>query len=377
MIGIRISSPLVDEVVSCFDASISVFAADFPPFRPSPLFRSAHVQTLGAFLVRGRQTKYNAVKHLVPLSDGDRLVIHDDKPENWAAGDRIVIMFHGLCGCHRSPYMVRIAGKLQQIGIRTIRVDMRGFGDSTLISKSHMHGGCYQDAVSVIDFVHQLCPLSRISLVGFSIGGNIVLKTLGMWGSESHDNVDSAVAISPPIDLIHCAWNLRRYGNRIYEKYFISRLKAQLSKRRKLVKDLVDNHITPLPNRMIHWDDQFTAPLWGYSGAREYYEDASSGPLLDRINVPTVILTSQDDPVIPFSMFDRHSFSGYVELVSTQHGGHLGFLGQGEDPDRHWMDWRICQWIKSLDHEFAMDIQLRSRPAKSNGQRIRVLSQRV
>lgn len=310
--------------------------------------------------MRGRKSQYTAVKHLVHLKDGDRLVIHDDRPEQWREGDRIAILFHGLCGCHLSPYVVRSSVRLREAGIRTIRVDMRGFGDSMLISKSHLHGGCYPDAISVIDFVHQLSPLSRISLIGFSIGGNIILKTLGVWGDESHDNVDSAVAVSPPIDLVHCSWNLRQRGNRIYETYFMNRLKTQLSKRRKLVKDLVDNQITPLPTRMIHWDDQFTAPCWGYRGAREYYEDASSAPVLDRISVPTVILTAEDDPVVPFAMFGEHSMSNYVELVSTRRGGHLGFIGQADvDPDRHWMDWRIQQWITSLDGEFAAKRQLR------------------
>jgi hypothetical protein len=98
---------------------------------------------------------------------------------------------------------------------------------------------------------------------------------------------------------------------------------------------------------------------------------------LERVNVPTIILTSQDDPVIPFSMFNKHSFSNFIELIPTTHGGHLGFIGPGQDPDRHWMDWRICQWIGSLDKEFASKIQLPSKPVVTNNRRIRVLSQRV
>ena len=329
---------------------LAVIIADYPPFRPLRLMSSAHLQTVGAYLIKGQQSEYNAAKHVVYLDDGDRLVIHDDKPASWITGDRIAILFHGLCGCHFSPYVVRAADKLRREGIRTIRVDMRGFGDSTLISKSHLHGGCYQDAISIVDFVHRLSPFSKISLVGYSIGGNVILKTLGIWGDDSHKYVDSAIAVCPPVDLIHCAWNLGRQGNRIYESYFMSQLKSQLSKRRRLVKDLVDNQISPLPTRLVHWDDQFTAPCWGYRGARDYYQDASSGPVLGRIRVPTIILTAQDDPVVPFEMFENFSRSDWIELISPKRGGHLGFIGQGlRDPDRHWMDWRICQWITSLD----------------------------
>lgn len=311
---------------------------------------SGHVQTLGAFLMPGRQSDYQAKKHVVPLHDGDRLVIHDDKPADWVVGGRIVILIHGLCGEHRSPYVVRASDKLRHRGVRTIRVDLRGFGDSTLISRSHLHGGCYQDAMSVVEFVHRLSPRSSIGLVGFSIGGNIVLKTLGVWGDEFPGYVDSAVAVSPPIDLIHCTWNLRRGTNRLYESYFMKRIKSQLTRRRRMVKNLVDNQIKYLPSRLIHWDDQFTAPCWGYRGAREYYEDCSSGPVLDRVRVPTVILTAQDDPVVPYTMFDNFSMSKFIELVSTKHGGHLGFIGRtSHDPDRFWMDWRICDWVTSLD----------------------------
>lgn len=319
--------------------------------------KSAHAQTLGAFFFRGNQARHRAVKHTVPLADGDRLVIHDDEPSSWITGDRIAILFHGLCGCHSSPYVVRTASKLCKRGIRTIRVDMRGFGDSALISRSHLHGGYYPDAMTVVDYIHRISPLSKISLVGFSVGGNVIMKTMAVWGSEHPECVDSAVAISPPVDLVHCSWNLRQRGNRIYEAYFMKRLKAQLSRRRRLVKGLVDTGVTPLPDRLIHWDDRFTAPCWGYSGAMEYYADASSATMLDEVSIPTIILTAQDDPIVPFSMYQKYPMSNYIEVVAPKHGGHLGFLAQSQtrDPDRHWMDWRICQWVTSLDEDFATD----------------------
>lgn len=323
---------------------------DFPPFKPKRLLKSGHAQTLGAFLFRGKRSAYQAKKWVVDLHDGDQLVIHDDQPESWITGDRIVILFHGLCGCHSAPYMVRASDKLRRHGIRTIRVDMRGFGESTFVSKSHLHGGCSDDANSVVDYVHRLSPLSKISLVGFSIGGNIVLRTIGNWGELSHSNVDSAIAVCPPIDLVHCASNIRQRGNRIYENYFVRRMSEQVAIRRRKVEGLVDNGLAPLPNRLIHFDDQFTAPCWGYRSALEYYEDASSSPVLSRVAVPTIILTSQDDPVVPFSMFQRSSLSSYIDLVAPPHGGHLGFLSRVQtDPDRHWMDWRICNWIRRLD----------------------------
>ena len=295
-------------------------------------------------------SKHTAVKHIVELFDGDRIVIHDDQPKKWITGDRIVIQLHGLLSSHSSPYMVRVSDKLRRHGIRTIRVDLRGFGDSTLISRSHINGGCSPDLQAVINFVHRLSPLSKISLVGFSIGGNIVLKTVGQWGTEIPRFVDSAIAVSPPIDLNYTMWNLQRFGNRVYEMYMMARLKRALTYRRRHVAGLVDNGLNPIPSRLLQFDDKFTAPIWGFDTAEEYYEDCSSMRLLEDIAIPTIIVASRDDPVVPYEMIANTPVSNYVDFVSTGIGGHLGFISRGvRDPDRYWMDWRISQWIAALD----------------------------
>lgn len=321
----------------------------FPSFYPKRYLKNGHSQTLGAYFLRGKQPVYSAKSYIVDLFDNDRLVIHDDEPESWITGDRIAILLHGLCGYHAAPYMVRAVDKLNRAGIRTIRVDMRGFGDSTFISRSHLHGGGSQDLLSVIRFVNKLSPLSAISLVGFSIGGNIILRTAGKWRSKIEGIVDSAVTICPPVDLIECSGNLRNRGNRLYEKYFIKNLGRQLALRRKSVEGLVDPGMTSIPDRLIHFDDQFTAPSWGYSSALDYYRDSSSGPWLNKIEIPTVIVAAKDDPVVPFSMFSRFEMSTEIELFAPANGGHLGFLaGKSSDPDRHWMDWRICQAIENF-----------------------------
>lgn len=328
----------------------------------------------------GRMPEYKAIKRTVDLPDGDRLIIHDDQPKRWITGDRIAIMLHGLCGCHSSPYIRRTAQKLRRLGVRVIRVDMRGFGDSELISRSHLHGGCSPDLQSVVSFVQELSPLSKISLVGFSLGGNVVLKALGEWGSLVPPEIDSAIAVSPPVDLIHCSWNLRQGGNRIYEEYFMRRLKIRLARRRRLVKNLVGSGINPMPDRLVHFDDQFVAPVFGFNGARDYYETCSAGPLLQHVQVPTIILSSKDDPVVPFEMYDRFPMSSFIELVATDHGGHLGFIGQmpttpgrskrasnyqpEKDLDPYWMDWRICQWVTAIDEASFQYAEVRERLQK-------------
>ena len=312
--------------------------------------QNPHLQTLGAYVIRGKMSDYRAVRHVVTLRDGDRIVVHDDQPKSWITGDRIAILIHGLCGCHSSPYVRRASDKLRRHGIRTFRLDMRGFGVSTLISRAHIHAGLSSDLNDVLEFVTNLSPLSKISLIGFSLGGNIVLKALGEWGFDYPREVDSAVAVSAPVNLAYCSMNLRQNGNRIYDRYFMRLLKSQLAYRRRHVEGLVDNGLNPLPDRLLEFDDRFVAPVHGFRDARDYYEQCSSGPVLHRIEVPTIILAAQDDPIVPFASYDTFSMSRVIERVSTRYGGHLGFLSRGlRDPDRHWMDWRISQWISSLD----------------------------
>ena len=324
--------------------------AEYPLLRPSWWGLNGHVQTLASLFVSGPESGKRPDSYVVPLSDGDRLVIHDDAASSWITGDRIAILIHGLCGSHDSPYMRRIAMRLRRHGIRTIRVDMRGFGASELISRGHLHAGCSSDVLDVIAYVHRLSPLSRISLVGFSLGANIVLKTLCDWADRHPIHVDSAIAVSPPTDLQFCSVNLREFGNRFYEYYFVSRLRQTLARRRQMVLNLKDNGLNPLPDRLVHFDDQFTAPVNGFRGARDYYAKCSTIDRLKQIYISTIIVACEDDPVVPREIFDPGTFSTEIEFVCLKHGGHLGFLGHHHrDPDWHWLDWRICKWLTKLD----------------------------
>ena len=325
-----------------------MLTAQYPPFRPVTLCSDPHLQTIGAAYVRGKMSDYRAVKHLVRLNDDDRLVIHDDQPSTWITGDRIAIMIPGLCGSHASPYMRRTSDKLRRNGIRTIRVDLRGLGDSKFISHNHMYAGCTHDIESVIAKVLQLSPLSKLSLIGYSLGGAILLRLLGEWGNRFPRAVDSAISVSPPIDLLHSSWNLRQRGNRMYDHFFIRQLQEVLTTRRQRVADLVDNGLSPLPNRLLHFDDQFVAPIWGFRSAVDYYEQTSAGPLLDNVSIPTILVAAKDDPIVPFEQYQNWTMSRYVEMVATKQGGHLGFLGRTSDPDRHWLDWRVCHWVTAL-----------------------------
>ncbi|MEZ6096190.1 MAG: alpha/beta fold hydrolase [Pirellulaceae bacterium] len=323
---------------------VCMFVTHYPPFRSYPLLGNPHLQTVLPFFRRARPGGNPTQCHVVHTADNDVLVIHDNTPKKWIVGDRIVVLLHGLCGSHRSNYMRRTAEKLRRNACRTIRIDMRGQGDAKYLSRGHAHAAATGDLASVIQAVQQLSPLSYITLVGFSLGANIVLRLCGEWKDQPPEQVDSVIAVSPPVDLTFCSGNLRQWGNRLYDWYFCSQISHAISDRRQRVPNLIDNGLIRFPSRLVHLDDQFIAPVNGFRGARDYYQAASSGPVLRDISLATLIVASEDDPIVPVSMYDHWVRSADIEFVKVKRGGHLGFLSSTPgDPDRHWLEWRIVR----------------------------------
>jgi predicted alpha/beta-fold hydrolase len=316
-----------------------------PDFRPHPLFRSRHAQTMAAVFLPGRAPPYRAVQHRFAMPDGDQLVLHDDRPESWRRGDRTALLIHGLLGCHGSPYVRRVALKLNARGVRTFRLDLRGCGAGVGLAQRPYHSGRSEDAAEALRHMARLCPGSPATAVGFSLGGNILLKMLGECGDTPPGGLDGAVAACPPIDLPRCIAHLRRPANRMYDRYFLRTLLARLHERMRRTPELAVR-FPRKPRGIEEFDDWYTAPLSGFGRAENYYRLASSAPLLDRIRVPVLLVAAEDDPLIPSQQFAEARRSPTVDLQLTRHGGHLGYLGRrGADPDCWWLDWRIVRWI--------------------------------
>lgn len=318
----------------------------FPPFEPHPLLWNGHLQTLGALLFARSRSRGSGRQHWVALEDGDQIVLHDDRPRGWHAGDRTALLIHGLAGCHQSAYMERIATKLNQRGVRTFRMDLRGCGAGARLARYPYHSGRSEDAGAALAYIARVCPDSPTTLVGFSLGGNIALKLLGELGGEGMGNLDNAIAVSPPADLAACVAAIRRPANRLYEQQFVALLVRLVRQRRGLVPDAPTVEFTRWPRSLPEFDDVFTGPVCGFGTAENYYRRCSSAPLVSRIRIPTVILAARDDPMVPAEVLEGLRLSSSVRLRLTRHGGHLGYVGRRRaDGDRRWMDWRVVDWV--------------------------------
>jgi uncharacterized protein len=315
-------------------------------FRPHLLLRGGHAQTLFAALSEAAPLPCRPRQHILPVPEGDQIVVHDDCPAGWKNGDVCALLIHGLGGCHASPYMVRICHKLYQRGVRVLRMDMRGFGAGMGLARKPGHAGRSEDADAAAQFAHALCPDSPLALIGFSLGANLLLKMLGEWGTSPLAVPVRALAVAPPIDLQACSDNIQRWQRLLYNRFFVRALLRQTRERKTHDSQLAALSLEPPPRTLFQFDDRVTAPLSGFAGAAEYYARSSAAALLQHIRLPTTLLVSADDPVVPAAMFSQVADSDYVRLHTTRRGGHVGYIGRsGVDADRYWLDWRVVEFV--------------------------------
>lgn len=336
---------------NAFRSQLEETLESMEPFRPSWMFRNGHVQTLAGMYVfgprasRDHSSPCTSTASEIVLSDGDRLIYQDDCPADWKPGNRVALLLHGLSGSHASPYVSRIARFLNQKHVRTFRLDWRGCGAGIALARYPYHSGRSDDLFAAITELKIRCPSSPITVVGFSLSGNITLKLLGeaRHGANNPIEVDRAIAVCPPIDLSTTVKSLRKGLTRLYDRYFCRALIRDVRNRHLLRPDAIvpSGWYARLPGTLYEFDDTFTAPVSGFDSAADYYAKSSSNQFLAAIRIPTLIIAAQDDPVIPFHQFQAAEYSPTTKLAAPRHGGHLGFctpLGQ------KWLNRQIVEW---------------------------------
>jgi hypothetical protein len=329
--------------------------ARFPDFQPHPLLLNPHAQTLAGVYLPGSKSTYRATPRYLHMADGDTLVLHDDRPGDWRPGGRVVLLIHGLGGSYQSGYMSRIASKLNQHALRTFRMDMRGFGAGFGLARHPFHGGRSDDLAAAVEYIGRLCPASPVTLVGFSLGAGMIIKLLGELTLEPGNargtsEIDSAVAVCPPLDLLHCSRRMSEPGNRFYNRHFLSLLVSQLHRHRQARPDSGLSALARRPRSVYEFDDLFTGPACGFGTADNYYHQTSAGRFLPHVRLPCLVLKAADDPLVDHDDPRDLDLPACVQWETTVGGGHLGFIARrGLLPDRRWMDWRVVDWVTRFD----------------------------
>ena len=235
-----------------------------------------------------------------------------------------LVAIHGLGGSAESGYMRRTAAQALARGWAVARVNLRNCGGTEAIATSLYNAGQSEDADAVLAAI-DLHGLPRpFALLGFSLGGNIALLYAGRAGDSCR--ADAVCGVNPPVDLSLCIDAIERPGNELYHAYFTRGLCAQMRRIRRL-RSVPGPKATPRAIGGVRgFDDHFTAPDAGYASAADYYHGASAAAVLSSIRRPALILSSQDDPFVPVSMFDAHrAAADGLRFTHPRGGGHCGY----------------------------------------------------
>ncbi len=319
------------------------------PFRPHPWLANPHVQTLMPRYLRRTHllAKVPIEKRLFQVDPQSQIKsLCSWQPERDQAP--ALILVHGLEGCHESHYMRGLAHKAWHAGFNVIRYNQRNCADTEHLTPTLYHGGLSQDIRAVADELVASDGIQAIWLAGYSMGGNLVLKMAGEARGE-FPALQGVATVCPNIHPAACVAALEQRRNWIYHEHFMVKLKARLQRKEKLFPGRWDLSLYQQIHTMSQFDDAYTAPDGGYHDAADYYEQSGARHVLKHIRVPTLIITSQDDPFIPIDSFNISAIHSnpHIQLVTPDHGGHCGFIQRSqENEDGHWAENRIVEFIR-------------------------------
>jgi hypothetical protein len=254
---------------------------------------------------------------------------------------------HGLEGSSDSGYAVGLAGKGLAAGMNVIRMNQRNCGGTDHLAPTLYHSGRSQDVAAVAHSLIQEDKITRLALVGFSMGGNLVLKLAGEWGHQPPSELRAVAVVCPSMDLAASADALHEKSNRLYEYYFLLKLRQRLRQKARLFPGHFDVSRAKGVKSLREFDDKVTAPYCGFSGAADYYHRAAASQVVDRIAVPTLILHAANDPFIRITTETRAKIAAnpHITFHESDDGGHCSFLADANGYDGRWAEREIIEYL--------------------------------
>lgn len=324
--------------------------AGFPPFVPRRGLSGGHAQTIvGNFLPRPA-FKLSSVAETVEVdpSDGSRVLCHCHwQPETVRAGRLTLVTVHGLEGSSDSRYIQGITSRAWEAGFNVVRMNMRNCGNTDALTPTLYHSGLSADVGVVVRHFTERFGLRQVALVGYSMGGNLVLKLAGEWGNEAP--LCAVAAVCPAIDLAPGSDALHQPANRLYEWRFLRGLMARFRRKAALFPSIYETGgIGPIRS-IRQFDEKILSRYWGFRGADDYYDRAAAARVVDKIAVPTLILHAQDDPFIRLLPETREKLlaNPNIRFAETSHGGHCAYLSRDPGNEIHWAEATVIRYLRA------------------------------
>jgi predicted alpha/beta-fold hydrolase len=334
---------------------------ELPPFRAHPLLRDARTMTVfGSLARRGQATfRLRAERRIVTVDAGTRVRVELDRPEGARPRSALLIL-HGLAGSSESVYVVGTARKACARGLLAARLNARGCGGTEHLTNATYNGGETADIEATARHLVEEEGVERVHLAGFSIGGNMILRAVQRWSAATPPWLRSAAVVSPCLDFGAAVDQLHDgLYRRVIQRRFLRALKEIVLRRHALDPGSVSIEGLHEIRTIRAFDDRYTAPLSGYDGVEDYYARASMVGELDGLRLPTLVVSSRDDRLVPVAGLEganRPPAGSPVRLCLTESGGHVAFVGRERartgdwtDLDRRWAENRMVQFAVAHD----------------------------
>lgn len=318
------------------------------PFVPRRRLANGHLQTIvGNFLPRPvLKLPMETETVEVDAADGSRVLCHTHWQEGGDIGRRLtLVLVHGLEGSSDSRYIQGLTARAWKAGCNVIRMNMRNCGNSDALTPTLYHSGLSGDVGAVVEHYARRYGLERVALVGYSMGGNLVLKLAGEWGARRP--LIAVATVCPAIDLAAGSNALHEPANRVYEWHFLRRLLQRFRVKAKLFPHIYVTEGLGRIGSLRAFDDKIVARYCDFADADDYYFRAASARVIDRVAVPTLVLRAMDDPFIRFTDDTRAAIlaNAQIRMVETPHGGHCAYLAHDQGDDIHWAESTVMRFL--------------------------------
>jgi len=324
------------------------------PFEPISILRNAHLQTLAGNFWRREPFVLRPEAEAVEVdpADGSRVLCHCHWQAETLRAERLtLVLVHGLEGSSDSRYIRGITARAWIAGCNVVRMNMRNCGGTDTWTPSLYHSGLSGDVDAVLRHFRSRFGLRRMAMVGYSMGGNLVLKLAGDLGSAAPDWLLAAVAVSPAADLAPSADALHEPQNWLYERNFLRNLTRRFQRKVSLFPERYGNHDIEKVHSIREFDDRITARFSGFAGADDYYFRSSASQVVSRVAIPTLVINALDDPFIRLLPETRNRMrrNPAITIVETERGGHCAFLArkqpESHENDRHWAEATLLRFL--------------------------------
>lgn len=311
-------------------------------YKPSLFLRNGHVNTVYTSLFR-TGTKVAFKRQRVITEDNDFIDIDWLKND----GSKLAFLCHGLEGSSDSKYIQHLARQLHEIGYDILAINYRSCSGEINQSKKIYHSGATDDLNFI--FTNFTKTYQSITLIGFSLGGNMALKYVGEQKHPLPSNLTSVVAISTPCDLVSSSYEMTKAINRIYTQRFLKTLKEKAKLKHIQFPNLFDLEAVIAAKTVFQFDERFTGPVHGFDGALDYYRSCRANNFIPDIKIPCMIINALDDSFLgdscyPYGLAEANK---NVKLIVSKYGGHVGFA-QFKKP-MFWHEEKIHEFLKNID----------------------------